>query len=106
MQESFSRLWDGYESDEEAMQARALRKKELRQRGIDSHSFTLRNQLKKYDGLGQPNGQSCSVYMLQYSITAFRCPSCKSQNIDFPDADNLGHCDDCDFVWDFGAEDK
>jgi hypothetical protein len=64
MQQSFSRLWDGYESDTAAMKARNRMANELRKKGYAVHCFTLRNQLKKYDGLGQPNGGICNVYML------------------------------------------
>ena len=66
MQKSFSRLWDGFESDKAALQARNREAKNLRQQGENVVCFTLPNQTKKYDGLGQSNGSSCNVYMLQY----------------------------------------
>lgn len=66
MQTGFSRLWDGYETDKEAMQARNKRAKELRQAGYIVTCFTLANQLKQYESFGVPDGRSCSVYMLQY----------------------------------------
>lgn len=61
---SFSRLWDGYTTDNEAKAARNAKAKELRAQGKQVNAWVLRNQLKKYDGLGQPNGLSCNVYML------------------------------------------
>jgi len=59
--ESFSRLWEGYPTDKAALAARNKRLKELRKRGIKCYGWTLRNQLKKYDGLGRPNGGICNV---------------------------------------------
>ena len=67
MQLSFSRLWEGYESDEAAKKARGERAKELKAKGYRVHLSVLRDQLKKYDGLGQPNGGICNVYMLDYN---------------------------------------
>lgn len=61
---SFSRLWDGYATDKEAMKARNAKVKELRAQGNTVTCFTLANQLKKYDALGVENGQSCNVYFL------------------------------------------
>ena len=45
------------------MQARNKAVKEYRAQGVKCSCFTLPNQLKKYDGIGQPNGGVCSVYM-------------------------------------------
>lgn len=45
---SFSRLWDGFETDKAALKARNAKS----------------NQLKKYDGFGQPNGGTCNVYYI------------------------------------------
>lgn len=61
-QESFSRLWEGYESDKAALQARNARLRDLRKDGRHCRGWVLRNQLKKYDGFGQPNGGICNVY--------------------------------------------
>ena len=66
MQLSYSRLWDKYETDKLAMQARNKRAKELRKHGHDVQCFSLPNQLKQYESFGVPDGRSCSVYMLQY----------------------------------------
>lgn len=63
-QQTFSRLWDGYETDAAAKSARDNRWKELRAEGKTAKRSVLKNQLKKYDGLGQPNGGSCDVYMV------------------------------------------
>ena len=63
-QQTFSRLWDGYETDQAAKSARDARWKELRAEGKTAKRSVLKNQLKKYDGLGQPNGSSCDVYMV------------------------------------------
>lgn len=64
MQHSFSRLWDGYESDDAAKKARDARYREMKKEGRNVKRFSLANQLKKYDGLGQPNGSSCPVYYI------------------------------------------
>ena len=64
MQLSFSRLWDGYATDEDAKKARSLKNKELKDQGYITHCFTLKNQIKPYDGLGIPNGGTCNVYIL------------------------------------------
>lgn len=66
MQKAFSRLWDGYETDKEAIAARNKEAKELRKNGHTVTCFTLRDQLKKYDGLNSPNGGVCNVYFLDY----------------------------------------
>ena len=63
-QESFSRLWEGYQSDSEAKTARDRRLRELRKQGKRVKGFCLRNQLRKYAGLGQPDGRFCHVYMI------------------------------------------
>ena len=63
-QESFSTLWDGYSDKETAKKARNQRMKELRTNGIKCNGWVLRNQMKKYDGLGQYNGGVCDVYMI------------------------------------------
>ena len=62
MQESFSRLWEGYKTDKEALQARNEYAKQLRKKGYKVRCFTLPNQLKKYDGFGIENGGICNVY--------------------------------------------
>ena len=62
MQESFSRLWEGYETDKAALTARNARLRELRSQGVKCRGFTLTNQLRKYAGLGQPDGRVCNVY--------------------------------------------
>lgn len=67
MQESFSRLWDGFSTDKFAQRARDDRYKQLKRLGIPCRRFSLAGQVKKYDGLGQPNGSSCTVYYLDYA---------------------------------------
>ena len=67
MQHSFSRLWDGFKSDKEAIQARNKMAKEYRKLGRRVICFTIPNQTKPYDGLGQPNGSSCNVYFCDIS---------------------------------------
>lgn len=66
MQLSFSRLWDGYATDKDALKARGNRVKELKQKGYRVKCFTLHNQMKKYDGLGEYNGGCCNVYMINF----------------------------------------
>lgn len=68
MQESFSRLWDGYKTDKEAIKARNARAKELRARGFHVKCWRLADQLKKYDGFGIPNGGTCHVYYVDYQL--------------------------------------
>ena len=46
MQKSFSRLWEGYKTDKEALKARNDEVKTLRAMGNRVTSFTLRNQQK------------------------------------------------------------
>ena len=67
MQETFSKLWDGYATNKEALKARNKRAKELKQKGHKVNCCTLPNQMKKYDGILKPNGSVCSVYMLDYN---------------------------------------
>ena len=64
MQLSFSRLWDGFATNKEAIQARNKKAKELKTGGHKVKCFRLKNQIKPYDGLGQPNGACCDVYFL------------------------------------------
>jgi len=63
-QQSFSRLWDGYETDKDARAARDCKARSLRKEGRMVKCWALRNQCRKYAGLGQPDGRSCTVYML------------------------------------------
>lgn len=63
-QKSFSRLWDSYASDKEAMIARNLEAKKLRKEGKKVRCWLLKNQFKKYAGFGQPDGRACTVYMI------------------------------------------
>ena len=70
MQESFSRLWEGYATDKLALQARNRRAKDLRKAGYYVVCFTNANQMKKYDGLGQRNGACCNVYYVDYQSQA------------------------------------
>ena len=67
-QESFSKLWDGFQTDKEAKQARDARYRELKKAGYQVRRWVLKDQLKKYDGFGQPNGGVCDVYMLNIRI--------------------------------------
>ena len=64
---SFSRLWDGYATDKEALQARNLKAKELKKQGYNVTCWRLANQLKQYDGLGIVNGGICHVYKIDYN---------------------------------------
>ena len=64
MQKSYSRLWEGYETDADARKARDAEYRTLRASGTECRRWTLANQLKKYDGFGRPNGASCTVYYI------------------------------------------
>jgi hypothetical protein len=61
---SFSRLWNGYETDQEARSARDKQLREYRKQGIRCRGWRLTNQLRKYAGFGQPDGRSCTVYKI------------------------------------------
>jgi len=63
-QKSYSRLWDGYATDQEAKKARDTEYYKLRKEGREVRRSVLKNQLKKYDGFGIPNGGVCDVYKL------------------------------------------
>ena len=63
-QKSYSRLWDGYTTDKDAMQARNKEAKRLRSEGKRVLCESLPGQMKKYDGICQYNGSVCTVYML------------------------------------------
>lgn len=74
-QQSFSRLWGNpwenstrekrvYQSDDEAKKARDAHYRELLKEGYRAHRETLKGQLRKYWGLGDPCGESCTVYYI------------------------------------------
>ena len=63
-QESFSRLWDGFETDEAAKAARNARYRKLCSDGYVCKRSVLTNQLKQYERLRVPDGRSCDVYMI------------------------------------------
>ena len=65
MQKSFGRLWDGFDTNADAKKARDTEYKRFKKLGIKCSRWVLKNQLKQYDGLGQPNGGVCDVYMLE-----------------------------------------
>lgn len=55
-----------YEDREKgAMKARNARLKELRIQGVEVKGMSLPNQLRKYSGLGQPDGSIGTVYGIQ-----------------------------------------
>lgn len=62
--ESFSTAWDGYDSAAAAKAARDARYRELKRQGYAVKRSILRNQLRKYSGLGQPDGSVCDVYRI------------------------------------------
>lgn len=64
MQESFSQLWSGYETNEAAKAARDARYRELKAQGKNCKRWVLKNQLKQYESFGVPDGRMCDVYML------------------------------------------
>jgi len=66
---SFSRLWDGYTTDAEAKSARNCKLRSLRLEGKMVRGWCLRNQIKKYNGFGQPNGDSCHIYKISGETT-------------------------------------
>ena len=62
-QTSFSRLWNGYETDAEARAARNEYAKLVRVRGLLVRCWTLRDQVRQYTGLNRPDGCRCNVYV-------------------------------------------
>lgn len=65
MQLSFSRLWDGFATDAEAKAARDAQYRALKLiPGNRVRRFTLANQCRKYESLGNPDGRSCTVYYI------------------------------------------
>lgn len=63
-QYSYSVLWDGYPTDAAARAARDARYRELRRSGVRARRWVLKDQLRPYAGLGQPDGRSCDVYVI------------------------------------------
>lgn len=61
----FSTLWDGYATAKEAKAARDAEYWKARKAGLKARRSVLTGQLKKYDGLGQPNGGVCDVYEVE-----------------------------------------
>lgn len=61
---SFSTLWEGYETNEQAKAARDQKYHELRAQGIKAQRWVLKNQLKQYESFGVPDGRICDVFML------------------------------------------
>jgi hypothetical protein len=69
-QYSFSTLWDEYETNDEAKTARDKIAREIKSYGTNTirvRRWTLRNQIRKYASLGNPDGRSCTVYMINWS---------------------------------------
>lgn len=64
VQNSFSVLWDGFPTDAAAKAARDAEWKRLRALGWTAKRWVLKNQVKQYAGLGQPDGRSCDVYKI------------------------------------------
>src|ERR1700686_4763060 len=63
-QHSFSTLWDGYSTDAAAKAARNECYLRLKRIGVKSTRSVLKNQIKKYESFGIPDGRSCDVYYL------------------------------------------
>jgi len=61
-QESFDPL--EYGSREMALKVRNRRAATLRRDGLKTKCFVLKNQLKPYAGLGQPDGRVRDVFMI------------------------------------------
>ena len=64
MQYGFSTLWDGFATDKDALQARNKMAKEYRKQGRRVKCFAMRNQIRKYSGLGESDGGCCTVYLV------------------------------------------
>ena len=64
LQISYSRLWDDYPTDRDALNARNKKLRAYRKKGYKVRGWALRNQLKKYESFGVPDGRSCTVYFI------------------------------------------
>jgi hypothetical protein len=69
-QVSYSTLWDGFETSGAAKLARDAHYRTLREQGVKARRFFLKNQLRQYAGLGQPDGRSCDVYFVEFDAVA------------------------------------
>lgn len=69
MQLSFSTTWTGHTTDAEAKAARDAKYRELKKdpNVLKVRRSVLKNQLRKWAGLGQPDGRVCDVYMIDYT---------------------------------------
>ena len=74
MQHSFSTLWNGYATAEEAKAARDKLAREFKAKGCKTKRWVLRNQIKPYESFGVPDGRSCDVYMLDVQDDLVRTP--------------------------------
>lgn len=61
---SFSTLWSGFATAAEAKAARDAAYKSLKSRGYQARRSVLKNQLKKYESFGVPDGRSCDCYYI------------------------------------------
>jgi hypothetical protein len=59
---TFTTLYDEYPTDKDALKARDTTLRDLRRNGYTARGFTLRNQMRQYAGLGQPDGRVGPVY--------------------------------------------
>lgn len=61
---SFSTIWSELTTDEDAKEVRQNAYNRLRELGYTARRSVLKNQLRKWSGLGIPDGRSCNVYMI------------------------------------------
>lgn len=61
---SFSTIWSGFKTAEEAKQARDLAWTRLRALGFTAKRSVLKGQVRKWAGLGIPDGRMCDVYQI------------------------------------------
>lgn len=59
---SFSTIWSGFTTAEEAKATRDAAYKHLRTLGYTARRSVLKGQLRKWAGLGVPDGRVCDVY--------------------------------------------
>lgn len=57
-----------YPTNKDALKARNKAAAELRAFGVTVRVWSLAGQMRKYDGLGQPNGTIGTVYYLEAKI--------------------------------------
>lgn len=64
---SFSTIWSEITTAQEAKETRDAAYKHLLSLGYTARRFVLKGQVRKWAGLGIPDGRMCDVYMIDTS---------------------------------------